>query len=321
LSLLPKRLVAGSYMIHGLPIWEYAMALSAVTFAEPTLRQTVPGKATPSQRAIAHRTRGSSHGPITRLVSPSDLGQVLKPFIFLDRFESPEGGEPPRFGMHPHSGIATLTYLIHGQAAYEDTTGEHGARGTLPTGGVEWMMAGGGVWHTGAPANHEHVLGFQLWVAMPPALELATAYSLYLGPQDVPCAGPARVLLGAYAGQTSTIPAPADITYLAVHLKAGEAWRFNPPADHTVAWVAVGEGALTAPAAARGGDLLVFDQSTNPIDFVAQTDTVFMLGSGVLHPHDLVTGPYSVHTSAETLRRGQAGIRERAQLLRGQGRL
>ena len=49
-----------------------------------------------------------------------------------------------QFGMPPHSGIATLTYLIHGQAKYEDTTGEHGARGTLPTGGVEWMMAGGG---------------------------------------------------------------------------------------------------------------------------------------------------------------------------------
>lgn len=78
---------------------------------------------------------------------------------------------------------------------------------------------------------------------------------------------------------------------------------------------------MSAPAAAHGGDLLAFDPSASPIDFVAQTDTTFMLGSGALHPHDLLTGPYSVHTSAETLRRGQAGIRERAQLLRQQGRL
>ena len=298
------------------------MALSAAaTFAEPSFADPAFAGSTLSQRAILHRSRGSSHGPITRLVSPSDLGQLLKPFIFLDRFESPEGGEPPRFGMHPHSGIATLTYLIHGQAAYEDTTGEHGARGTLPTGGVEWMMAGGGVWHTGAPANTAHVLGFQLWVAMPPVLELATAYSIYLGPQDVPRAGPARVLLGTYEGQTSPIPAPSKLSYLAVHLKAGEAWRFDPPAAHTVTWVAVGEGVVSAPAAMAEGDLVVFDDSVSPIDFVAQTDTVFMLGSGVLHPHDLLTGPYSVHTSGETLRQGQAGIRERAQLLRQQGRL
>ena len=242
------------------------------------------------------------HRPITRLVSPAYLGQLLKPFIFLDRFESPAGGQPPQFGMHPHSGIATLTYLIHGQAGYEDTTGEHGARGTLPTGGVEWMMAGGGVWHTGAPINTERVLGFQLWVAMPPELELATAHSIYQGPESVPHVGPARVLLGSYGAQTSAIPAPSNINYLAVHLKAGQTWRFEPPQGHTVAWLAVGEGALTAPTALSTGDLVTFDASGSAITFEAQTDTAFVLGSSVQHPHDLLMGPYSVHTTAETLR-------------------
>ncbi len=276
--------------------------------------------ATPS-RTIVHRTRGGTHGAITRLVSPGDLGEVLKPFIFLDRFEVAAGGQPPRFGMHPHSGIATLTYLMSGQTAYEDTTGEHGARGVLPNGGVEWMMAGGGVWHTGAPDNQERVLGFQLWVAMPPKLELAEAHSIYLGPERVPHAGPARVLLGAYGGQTSPIPAPSNMTYLGVHLKAGETWRFEPPKDHTVAWAAIGEGMLTAPASLRTGDLAVFDDAGGAITFEAQTDTAFVLGSGVQHPHELYMGPYSVHTSEDALHRGQAGIRQRAQLLRQQGRL
>jgi redox-sensitive bicupin YhaK (pirin superfamily) len=276
---------------------------------------------TPLHRAISHRTRGSTHGPITRLVSPSDLGEVLKPFIFLDRFEVPAGGQPPQFGMHPHSGIATLTYLMSGQARYEDTTGEQGARGTLPTGGVEWMMAGGGVWHTGAPLNAERVLGFQLWVAMPPELELAPAHSLYLGPESVPQTGSVRVLLGSYGGQTSSIPAPSNMAYLGVHLKAGETWRFEPPAGHTVAWVAVGEGTLTAPDRMSTGDLVVFDASGGSVTFEADTDTAFVLGSGVQHPYDLFMGPYSVHTSAEALHQGQWGIRQRAQLLRQQGRL
>ncbi len=274
-----------------------------------------------AHRAIVHRTRGSTHGPITRLVSPGDLGEVLKPFIFLDRFEVPAGGHPPRFGMHPHSGIATLTYLMSGQTAYEDTTGEHGARGVLPNGGVEWMMAGGGVWHTGAPDNTERVLGFQLWVAMPPALELAGAYSMYLGPDNVPKAGPARVLLGTFEGKTSPIPAPSDMTYLGVHLQAGTTWRFEPPAGHTVAWAAVGEGELAAPARLRTGDLAVFEDDGGAIEFEAHTATAFVLGSGVRHPHDLFMGPYSVHTNAEALHSGQAGIRQRAELLRQQGRL
>ncbi len=274
-----------------------------------------------AQRRIVHKTRGSSHGPITRLVSPGDLGEVLKPFIFLDRFESPVGGQGPQFGMHPHSGIATLTYLIDGRARYEDTTGELGERGVLPTGGVEWMMAGGGVWHKGAPADSARVLGFQLWVAMPPDLELATAYSRYLDPHDVPHAGPARVLLGSYAGQTNPIPTPSDMTYLGVHLQAGDTWRFEPPAGHSVAWVAVGEGSLLAPTTLDSGDLVVFDQRDGPIVFEAQTRTVFVLGSGVSHPHELHTGPYSVHTSKEALHMGQEGIRARAALLRQQNRL
>lgn len=39
-------------------------------------------------RPIIRRTRGDGHGPITRLMSPSDLGQVLKPFVFLDLFDA-----------------------------------------------------------------------------------------------------------------------------------------------------------------------------------------------------------------------------------------
>ena len=37
-----------------------------------------------SAREIVERTRGRKRGPITRLVSPSDLGEVIKPFVFLD---------------------------------------------------------------------------------------------------------------------------------------------------------------------------------------------------------------------------------------------
>jgi len=96
-------------------------------------------------RPIIHRTSGQTHGPITRLASPGDLGKVLKPFVFVDLFDN--GGREFRgFGLHPHSGIATLTYMAEGSTSYEDT---NGARGLLKAGGVEWMRAGHGVWHGG----------------------------------------------------------------------------------------------------------------------------------------------------------------------------
>ena len=40
--------------------------------------------APPTQRRIVKRARGQGGGPITRLMSPSDLGETLKPFVFLD---------------------------------------------------------------------------------------------------------------------------------------------------------------------------------------------------------------------------------------------
>ena len=76
-------------------------------------------------RRIALRTFGHRHGPITRLVSPSEIGEAIKPFVFLDRGEVRYSGRP-LFGIHPHSGIATLTVVLDGQMAYEDTTGKKG---------------------------------------------------------------------------------------------------------------------------------------------------------------------------------------------------
>ena len=59
-------------------------------------------------REIIYRTSGQTHGPITRLVSPSDLGELIKPFVFLDlaAFDGRFAPTPMGFGWHPHSGIA-----------------------------------------------------------------------------------------------------------------------------------------------------------------------------------------------------------------------
>jgi redox-sensitive bicupin YhaK (pirin superfamily) len=147
-----------------------------------------------TRNAIVTRTAGRQYGPVKRLVSPSDLGGVLKPFVFLDYFDSSVESEM-RFSMHPHSGLATTTVLLEGEVEYEDTTG---ASGIMPSGGVEWMNAGKGVWHDGRARGDGPVRGYQLWVALPPELELGAPRSQYLSASEVPHTGPARVILGCY---------------------------------------------------------------------------------------------------------------------------
>ncbi|AZE29940.1 MULTISPECIES: pirin family protein [Pseudomonas] len=267
-------------------------------------------------RDIVHRARGISSGPITRLVSPSDWGGFIKPFVFLDLFDF-EGGHAPslELGWHPHSGIATVTVLLDGSVQYAETTG---SVGVLPAGGVEWMQAGGGVWHTGT-VNSAPVRGFQLWVALPPDLENAPSMSHYVMPEDVPHVGPVRVILGSYNGLSSPIVAP-PMTYLLVTLKDGERWTFLPPLGHDVAWLSLMDGALHASSRITRGEIAIFEHGETAIELVAEGDTQFVLGSAKQHPHELVLGHYSVHTSVEALRRGEAEIRRIGHQLRAEGK-
>lgn len=270
-----------------------------------------------SRRQIVHRTRGLRHGAITRLMSPSDLGHILKPFVFLDLFDT-EGTSFSGMALHPHSGIATLTYMIEGSVRYEDTSG---ANGILPEGGVEWFKAGHGAWHGGGPNGSGRARGFQLWIALPPEQELGSVESIYQAPDAVQRNGPAIVLLGKYDGVSSPLLAPSSMTYLFVRLKAGESWSYQPPADHTVGWVALSTGNLAVPDRVEAGELAVFEPSNQAIDFYAEAETEFVLGSAASHPYELALGNYSVHTSPATLQAGERRIAEIQARLQKEGRL
>jgi redox-sensitive bicupin YhaK (pirin superfamily) len=262
-------------------------------------------------RTIVHRTRGSGHGPIVRLMSPSDVGEQLKPFVFLDLFEADMRALAGSMPVHPHSGIATVTVLTEGDMTFDDPDAGHG---TIGYGGVEWVRSGEGMWHgkelSGGTSSTSQ--GFQLWLALPPELETAEPEAQYIASEQTPSIDPARVIVGAYAGATSPVRAPAGITYLLVTLKPGERWIYQPPAGHTVAWVAIGKGALDAGERVSQGELAIFDNSEAPITIegVAGLGATFVLGSAVPHPYPLHLGSYSVHTSSEALAAGERRIRE-----------
>src|SRR6195256_1018824 len=221
-------------------------------------------------RAIVQRTRGRKHGPVTRLMSPSDFGEILKPFVFLDLFD--HEGPPFNGPLHPHSGIATLSYVVEGAVRY---IGPDDVSGILPAGGVEWMQAGRGMWHGGGLEKAGRTRGFQLWIALPPELELGPTLSIYQAPEDVPEDGPTRVLLGSYGSASSAIVSPSPINYLAVRLKAGERWRYEPPTGPPFLWTAVASGTVSVPDELGHGDLAAFEPSSEAVEFEARTDAEF----------------------------------------------
>ncbi|TCQ06532.1 pirin family protein [Sphingomonas sp. PP-CC-3A-396] len=278
-----------------------------------TLATPLP-KSAISDRRIVHITRGRGHGDIVRLMSPSDLGERLKPFVFLDLFHingQTMGGMP----VHPHSGIATVTVLVEGDLRYDDP--EQG-QGTIAYGAVEWMRAGGGVWHGQELSRGEssQVRGFQLWIALPPELENGPVETAYIETKAMPQVGPAKVILGTLHGARSPVNAPDGINYLLVTLQANEEWTYQPPVGHSAAFVAVASGTVDVGSTLHAGDMGIFDQR-GAMHFQADEagPSTFVVGSAIPHPHDLVLGYYSVHSSEDALIRGEARIAELGALL------
>ncbi|PSJ43656.1 hypothetical protein C7I55_03500 [Sphingomonas deserti] len=244
-------------------------------------------------------------------MSPSDLGEQLKPFVFLDLFAGDMRLLQHAMPLHPHSGIATVTVFTEGDVIYDDP---QAGTGTLGFGGVEWMRAGGGVWHGKELTAGEsaRIQGYQLWVALPPGLENGPVESQYVEANATPQAGPARVILGSHAGATSPVRSPDGIVYLLVQLVPGERWSFKPAAGHRVGWFAVAKGAVDAGRTVKRGQMAIFADGEDAMLFEADASdgATFVVGAAVPHDHPLFLGYYSVHTSAEALAAGEQRIAE-----------
>jgi len=91
----------------------------------------------------------------------------LDPFLLLDDFHS---NQPEKyikgFPWHPHRGIETITYILHGNVEHGDSMGN---RGVIASGDVQWMTAGSGIVHQEMPKGDKTGLlcGFQLWANLP----------------------------------------------------------------------------------------------------------------------------------------------------------
>ena len=101
----------------------------------------------------------------------------LDPFVHLDQMGEVDyaPGEPKGTPWHPHRGFETVTYMIDGEMAHQDS---NGGGGLITNGDTQWMTAGSGILHIETPPEHLVVSGglfhgFQLWVNLPRDLKMA----------------------------------------------------------------------------------------------------------------------------------------------------
>ncbi|MBB3141859.1 pirin family protein [Halomonas organivorans] len=92
-----------------------------------------------------------------------DFGGGLDPFLMLDELvAAPDDDDIGGFPPHPHRGIQTLTYALHGGLRHEDHLGHHSSIGA---GDAQWMHTGRGIIHGETPfADDRGLHAFQLWL-------------------------------------------------------------------------------------------------------------------------------------------------------------
>ena len=155
-------------------------AITADTLALP--RISAAGPASDTERPVRSITTGprghEGEGfPVVRAFAGVSTA-ALDPFVHMDQMGEVEyqPGEPRGTDWHPHRGFETVTYMIDGRFAHQDS---HGGGGLIADGATQWMTAGAGILHIETPPaelvdSGGMFHGIQLWVNLPKKDKFAT---------------------------------------------------------------------------------------------------------------------------------------------------
>jgi redox-sensitive bicupin YhaK (pirin superfamily) len=160
------------------------------------------------------------------------------PFLMLDGFDSVDPNDYIKgFPRHPHRGIETITYLIHGNVEHQDSLGN---KGTIRSLECQWMTAGSGIIHQEMPIASERMLGCQLWLNLPakdkmtvPAYGDITQDRIALVKEEK---ATVRILAGAYKDTKGAFEgAYVKVQYLDIDLAPNSTWQYSEtPNDETL---------------------------------------------------------------------------------------
>ena len=252
--------------------------------------------------------------------------QDFDPFLLLDDFrnERPED-YLAGFPWHPHRGIETITYVLHGTVEHGDSIGNSG---TIGAGDIQWMTAGSGIVHQEMPKGDEagRMHGFQLWANLPRDLKMTPPRYQEVKSPDIPeitddDGTRVRVVCGEFWGKRGPVDGiAADPVYLDVSI---------PPLRRKVlpvsvqsqafAYVFAGSGifadasepqavptedehglTIAAPAEADNRSLILFDRGDEVVVHAGEEGIRFLLVSGrPLREPVAWYGPVVMNTQSE----------------------
>jgi redox-sensitive bicupin YhaK (pirin superfamily) len=189
-----------------------------------------------------------------RRALPARTRTMVGPYIFVDQFGPARlaAGEGMDVRPHPHSNLATVTWLFEGAIDHRDSLGSFA---TIRPGQVNLMTAGHGIVHSERSppverAEGPQFYGMQTWLALPdgmeeidPAFEAVTDLPLV---EDT-CVK-ARVIMGSLWGRRAATTCHAETIYAEIDLGPAGALPIDAEADERAVMLVGGEASLDGHA-------------------------------------------------------------------------
>ena len=249
-------------------------------------------------------------------ILPNSNDDAVGPFVFLDHLlpakHSPN--EPIEVvsgkGAHPHRGIATLTYILNGEADHFDSAGHHAK---VKSGGLQWMKAGSGIMHDEAlnvdeSANDLLTHGLQFWINLPSRQKTEAPDYIPVQSNEVPKKllkddeGWLKVIAGEFEDLISKIPSYSKQFLYHIHVNSRKAFSIDTKKDSEYAaflplnnsWI---NGTDFAP-----GEFLLFENSDGSIEIgsLSQGAADVMLFGGEPYTEPIIAqGPFVMNTLQE----------------------
>lgn len=182
-------------------------------------------------------------------VLPYAKRRMVGPFIFFDHM-GPVDFPPaiPRsvdVRPHPHIGLATLTYLFHGEIMHRDSVG---SEQPIRPGEVNWMTAGRGITHSErferARREGGRMDGIQAWIALPAEKEESDPAFFHFDAASLPAEESkgmkSRLIAGEAFGAKAPVPVYSPLFYAHWELAPGASARLEDRYPERALYVASG---------------------------------------------------------------------------------
>ena len=204
-----------------------------------------------NKRTVTKIVRGQNaiDGAGVHLRRALDINTIndFDPFLMLDGFDSVNPNDYIKgFPWHPHRGIETITYLIHGEVEHGDSLGN---KGTIHDLECQWMTAGSGIIHKEMPQASEKMLGCQIWVNLPAKDKMTVPAYGDITEDMIPNVSEEnatiRILAGTYNDKCGIFRCKyVNVQYIDVELAPDSKWTYDQTPNSETLFIYLLDGTL-----------------------------------------------------------------------------